>query len=548
MIDLSMMLPDEVAIFLNLLGIPWVNIDEEEVRRAADHVRSFVTDVSSTIDAGTAEIAAMGADYSGRSYEALLATWARLSETHLTAFEAGGHAVAKAMDVAADLIVVAKAAAVAELGALALGTGALLLTGGGAALQPLVQLAARKIVWALKAYVEQYVLCEVIERAITAFEAEIDRIVDAAAQTTFETAGRLLGVHPADELRIDPDEVLRRAQILEHYADDIANHYQRFADNLAGIDIEPSGDYDDIRVLADPAAPRQIPSPAQPLTLPTGPDPADQIEAKRTTPRVADSIPTTASTGGQILPGDVTERPQPPQPLAAATAAPLAAHAAERGLFADTAGPAVGETARSPIAESSTMTPAQGPIDHHLPETYTQTTNFTETRIASTSDPQSRPMEPARHTPDLVVAPNGTHSDADASRNATNTPSVPTKRGTSGTKYPGTHGKSQEAREPGADTDIADADMPRPTLRTTPAPALHKTTPWATTNSSRQFSTPVPELTKSADITDRPITATADGRSERPSPRTDPRAAAQAGRTDSRPTRHGPTPWTSNRQ
>ncbi|WP_280394552.1 hypothetical protein [Nocardia brasiliensis] len=237
---MALMLPNEVAIFLNLLGVPWVNVDEDEVRRLAAHVRSFVADVESTFGDATAEITAMGADYSGESYEALLATWARLSDTHLAAFETGGHTVAATMDIAADLIVAAKVVSIVELSALAVGAGALLITGVGTTLQPLVLAAARRIVSALKSYIGQYVFFEVLERAIAEFETEIQRIVDAAAEQTFDTASRLLGV-PASpgELRIDTDEVLRRAQVLENYADDIAAHYRRFSDNVADINIDP---------------------------------------------------------------------------------------------------------------------------------------------------------------------------------------------------------------------------------------------------------------------------------------------------------------------
>ncbi|WP_141692269.1 hypothetical protein [Nocardia brasiliensis] len=491
-----MMLPDEVAIFLNLLGIPWVNIDEEEVRRAADHIRGFVADVSSTIDDASTEITAMGVDYSGRSYEALLATWARLSGTHHAAFEVGGHAVATAMDVGADLIVAAKAAAIAELSALALGAGALLVTGGGAALQPLIQLAARRITWALKAYVEQYVLCELIERAISEFETEIDRIVDAAAEKAFDTASQLLGVHPASELRIDADEVLRRAQILESYADDIADHYRRFADSLAGIAIESGADSGDLSVSAD-AAVRQpmlpVESSSRPIVASAAFDRADQLTRNHTTPAVPESTRALADGRVQTSPDSDTEQPQLRWLSTGIQLPPSAVPVPQRGPVANTVGPSALETARSHDADSGIVASPDARLGHNESEAYAQTKSSTEHWNPFATGSQSRPqIWPVGHGPDLSMQAD-IHAGADTGSCDTSVPPVPPRPDRAFAKTSEKQNKSKQESQHKANSKLSHDRRSTRTPWSIPARDTPTTTPWTTTAPSRQPTIPEPE-------------------------------------------------------
>lgn len=112
-------LPGEVAWFLNVIGVPWVNVDEDQVRVFAQHVRTFADNIDGTHQAASSTIRQMGSAYQGSSYEQLVATWARMTSDHMHELVDACHTVASAVDVAADAIVAAKMAAIGELAAMA---------------------------------------------------------------------------------------------------------------------------------------------------------------------------------------------------------------------------------------------------------------------------------------------------------------------------------------------------------------------------------------------------------------------------------------------
>lgn len=116
---MSVELPGEVVWFLNLIGVNWPNVDEDQVRVFAGHVRSFAANIDNTHQAATSTVRQMSSAYSGSSYEQLVAIWARMSNNHMTQLVDACHAVATAVDVAADAIMAAKMAAIGELAALA---------------------------------------------------------------------------------------------------------------------------------------------------------------------------------------------------------------------------------------------------------------------------------------------------------------------------------------------------------------------------------------------------------------------------------------------
>jgi uncharacterized protein YukE len=112
-------LPGEVVSFLQFIGVNWPNVNEDKVRELASHVREFAESVDDTHQGSTATIKRLGGYYQGASYEALLAKWAQLSNSHMSELIQACHTVATALDVAADVIVGMKVEAIAELAVLA---------------------------------------------------------------------------------------------------------------------------------------------------------------------------------------------------------------------------------------------------------------------------------------------------------------------------------------------------------------------------------------------------------------------------------------------
>lgn len=297
MVDVGLVLPPDVGFFLNFLGIPWVNVDEDAVRQVAGHVRTFVSDMETTVGAASEQIRAMGTSYAGHSYQQLVASWAQMEGTHMAALGVGGHVLADGMDVAADVIFASKAVVIAELGALATTAVAALAMPGGVALEPVLAAAARKVTDALAKTLEQHVLGDILDKAITQFEDVIDQVVSGIKGLTYRTVSSVLAVDKSPTmLRLNPDEVLSRAKALMAYGDEFVRHHTRFADNLASVNIvriDPPLDGGDWATLpgaadaimtmvpyGDGADPRQATGPARQAAEPVEASEAPQPEGR----------------------------------------------------------------------------------------------------------------------------------------------------------------------------------------------------------------------------------------------------------------------------
>ncbi|MBF6300556.1 hypothetical protein IU459_23855 [Nocardia amamiensis] len=258
-------LPHEVAFFLNLCGIPYPDINEDDVRALARHVRTFAAQVRDTHDSATGVIGDMGAVYSGESYDQLVASWARMSSTHMDRLEDACKVVEQALYAAATVITVVKVAVLAELAALAVAYTSIMVTPPLAPSAPLVAAAARRICHQMQECLIGYIAAEVIGRAIEPLEQAIDDMIKGIV---YDATRHALGVPaPSNEpkpLRIEPDEVHRFAKLLDDHADDIMQHAATFADNVSTLDFTTPARFDDV---ADSIAPGGI-SPTGPTATP----------------------------------------------------------------------------------------------------------------------------------------------------------------------------------------------------------------------------------------------------------------------------------------
>ncbi|MEU2036523.1 hypothetical protein [Nocardia amamiensis] len=249
-------LPDEVAFFLNLCGIPYPDINEDDVRALARHVRTFVAQVRDTHDSATGVIGDMGAVYSGESYDQLVASWASMSSTHMDRLEDACKVVEQALYAAATVITVVKVAVLAELAALAAAYLSIMVTPPLASSAPLVAAAARRICHQMQECLIAYIAAEVIGRAIEPLEQAIDDMIKGVV---YDATRHALGVPaPSNEpkaLLVEPDEVHRFAKLLDDHADDIMQHATTFAENVSTLDFTTPARFDDV---ADSVAPGGI--------------------------------------------------------------------------------------------------------------------------------------------------------------------------------------------------------------------------------------------------------------------------------------------------
>ncbi|GGZ39211.1 nucleic acid/nucleotide deaminase domain-containing protein [Streptomyces poonensis] len=112
-------LPGYLDEALDLIGISWPNVDEDDYREMATAMREFADDVDDgAADAHAAIMDLIGSN-EGLAVQALEAHWGKVKGTHLTNLAEAGRMAATALDGVAVLIEGAKVAAIAQLGILA---------------------------------------------------------------------------------------------------------------------------------------------------------------------------------------------------------------------------------------------------------------------------------------------------------------------------------------------------------------------------------------------------------------------------------------------
>lgn len=239
---MSIELPGEVVWFLNLIGVQWPNVDEDQVRAFAGHVRDFANNVDGTHQAATSTIQQMGSAYTGSSYEQLVETWARMSNDHMRELVEACHVVATALDVAADAIVAAKVAAIGELVALVASfvadqAAAVVTLGAAEAAEALVIEAGKKLINALIQQLEQQIVGQVIEAAVGPLEQVVERALGGLVFNGLESALGVSGGGAAvgESFSVMPEALLGHANALQGHADAVAGHAETFAANISGI-------------------------------------------------------------------------------------------------------------------------------------------------------------------------------------------------------------------------------------------------------------------------------------------------------------------------
>ncbi|MEU5387097.1 WXG100-like domain-containing protein [Kitasatospora cineracea] len=116
---MGVVLPDELAWVLDLIGINWPNVDEDEYREMADELRDLATSLASDgrqIESAAQEFLGIT---EGAGAEAFQAHWDKVIGTHMPQVGQAIELFATGLDGAALVITGAKIAAVVQLGILA---------------------------------------------------------------------------------------------------------------------------------------------------------------------------------------------------------------------------------------------------------------------------------------------------------------------------------------------------------------------------------------------------------------------------------------------
>lgn len=240
---MAIMLPSAVEDFLQFIGVSWPNVNEDSVRELAGHIRDFASGIESAHQDATNTVQAMSSSYSGASYEQLVATWARMSSGHMKDLTEACKVVAEALDVAADGIVAAKGVAIAELVALAASfvadqAAAAVTFGLAEAAEAAIITAAKKCAEFLEQQLEQLIIGQVIQAAVTPLEGVVAKAVSGLVYQAMDSAvaggtGGAGNVGPS--FSVDPEGMLAHAQAFQGHADTVVRHAETLKANMASV-------------------------------------------------------------------------------------------------------------------------------------------------------------------------------------------------------------------------------------------------------------------------------------------------------------------------
>ncbi|GGZ39308.1 nucleic acid/nucleotide deaminase domain-containing protein [Streptomyces poonensis] len=112
-------LPGYLDEALDLIGVSWPNVDEDDYREMATAMREFADDVDDGAGEAHKAISDLIGSNEGLAIQALEKHWGKVKDTHLQNLAEAGRMAATALDGVAVLIEGAKLAAIAQLGILA---------------------------------------------------------------------------------------------------------------------------------------------------------------------------------------------------------------------------------------------------------------------------------------------------------------------------------------------------------------------------------------------------------------------------------------------
>jgi hypothetical protein len=190
---MSIELPDELVWVIQMIGLPWPTVDEDQLREYAGQLRTYASSLAETHGEAHGRIGDLSASYASPSYDVLAERWAQFSSGHVNQIVEGCHVLAGALEIGADVVVAVKGTIIAALVAMAAEfvadqAAAVATFGLAEAATVAIVEGTKAIVRAALDQLEQQVIAEVLEaalgpledRAAAAVEGMVLRGVEAA--------------------------------------------------------------------------------------------------------------------------------------------------------------------------------------------------------------------------------------------------------------------------------------------------------------------------------------------------------------------------------
>jgi hypothetical protein len=188
---MGIVLPDALAWVLNLIGIDWPNIDEDQLRSGASDLKQIASELTSNKGDAESQIEQMLGVNSSQALKNFEAIWDKVAKDHLPQLAQGMDLLADGLDVSAVVVTGMKVAAIAQLAILA----AEIIADQAAA--PFTFGASEAAIPAEEEITEQ-VLKRVFDQAVKSVEQQLINAVegpifDALDSAAENMAGQLLG-------------------------------------------------------------------------------------------------------------------------------------------------------------------------------------------------------------------------------------------------------------------------------------------------------------------------------------------------------------------
>ncbi len=114
---MSINLPGYLVRALGILGFQWPDIDEDQIREAATHLRAYARDARQSIEVTHRTVTVdLAESYSSGAYETLALSWASKTRGHMETLCECAETFATALDATAVGVEVMKAAVIVQLG------------------------------------------------------------------------------------------------------------------------------------------------------------------------------------------------------------------------------------------------------------------------------------------------------------------------------------------------------------------------------------------------------------------------------------------------
>ncbi len=235
---MSINLPHWLAEVINVLGFNWPEIDEDQLREAARHLRTYAEDSERSHDRTHGIVHGdLQQVYAAQSYTALAQAWGEQSSTHMKELIEVCRLLADGLDLAAVGVEGMKGEVIVQLGVaageIAADAGAAFFTAGlAAAAEPLLIEAQNKLLSAILQRFESEVIGALVNHTIGPIKERIDQAVE---KLLFQEIASATVGGPPPGLKLDTAAIRTHGSTIKNEADANIQGGRSFSNKVSAL-------------------------------------------------------------------------------------------------------------------------------------------------------------------------------------------------------------------------------------------------------------------------------------------------------------------------